>query len=270
MKPLPKFDAPPVIETVLGVQFKRLAGFSILHIGQFWKEYLGKEWTNVEEAPPADDVFERFDEGSKLFVPPQARIRTGPVSPRVQIIHEDKERMVQIQNTRFIYNWRKRERDYPSYETLLPEFHERLEHFRKFLGDLKLPELNFNQWEVIYVNQIPKGELWKSPSDWVDVFPGLNLAAQISSDLRLESLAMNWRLMIGENRGRLHISINHVTTSQSPPEEILALQLTARGPIETQTGLDLEGGLTIGHETIVRCFEAITSSKAHEYWKRKA
>ncbi|OLB29539.1 MAG: hypothetical protein DMG41_37135 [Acidobacteria bacterium] len=45
----PKFDAPPVVETVLSVQFSSLPGFATAHAGWFWKEYLEKL---TEDVPP--------------------------------------------------------------------------------------------------------------------------------------------------------------------------------------------------------------------------
>ena len=39
-EPLPKFDSPPVIETVLGVQFTPLANFTGALAGSFWKSRL--------------------------------------------------------------------------------------------------------------------------------------------------------------------------------------------------------------------------------------
>ena len=62
-----KFQFPPVVETVLGVQFAGLPGYSTAHAGWFWKEYLEKLnespnriWSKAVDAMRLEDQFERF------------------------------------------------------------------------------------------------------------------------------------------------------------------------------------------------------------------
>jgi hypothetical protein len=62
---LPKYSKPPVIETVLGVQFEPLAKFRTAHAGCFWKSYLDNDWTKIEQVPRLDDHFERFGDERK-------------------------------------------------------------------------------------------------------------------------------------------------------------------------------------------------------------
>jgi len=40
MRMLPDFNEPPVIETVLGLQFDSLESFSIPHFGLYWSKIL--------------------------------------------------------------------------------------------------------------------------------------------------------------------------------------------------------------------------------------
>ena len=90
---LPKFDSPPVIETVLGVQFAPLPNFSTVHSGWFWKNYLGEDWTSVKVVPRLDDHFERFGEEPQ-WTPLGLRIHTKLEEGRAQIIRNDDERMI--------------------------------------------------------------------------------------------------------------------------------------------------------------------------------
>ena len=64
---LPAFRKPPVVETVLGVQFDPIPGFSNAHLGAFWKRLLAHEnsgsageWRTLTDAPPIEPTFERF------------------------------------------------------------------------------------------------------------------------------------------------------------------------------------------------------------------
>ena len=44
------FERPPVVETVLGVQFKRLPGLTNAHLASFWRE-LGSDWPEIDFVP---------------------------------------------------------------------------------------------------------------------------------------------------------------------------------------------------------------------------
>src|SRR2546422_1208062 len=136
----PKFDRPPVVETALSVQFAPLAQYTGAHAGWFWKEYLdklgepSKEWSQVVEAPKLPDQFERFG-AEDVWVPPSVKLFPGMQSPRTLIIRSDGERMIQIQDSRFILNWKKQSDDYPSYDALVPEFRTLLHTFESFAAE---------------------------------------------------------------------------------------------------------------------------------------
>src|SRR5437879_6133366 len=55
------FASPPVVETVLGVQFNALPKLTSAHLGDFWMT-LGADWPDVTDAPPLPEEFERFGE----------------------------------------------------------------------------------------------------------------------------------------------------------------------------------------------------------------
>ncbi|MGH6635283.1 MAG: TIGR04255 family protein [Gammaproteobacteria bacterium] len=265
---LPKFDSPPVVETVLGAQFSPVSQFNEVHAGWLWKKYFSDEWIRTSIAPRLEDQFERFGD-EKLWGPEALlMVRAATGGERVQIYRSDDERMIQVQNTRFLYNWRKGSAGYPSYDKLLPEFKDLFASFEQFVKEAAKGELTLNQWEVTYVNQIPKGDLWFSASDWPSIFPWFVPPATNIQGQHPDGFRGEWSLVVGDNLGRLHISLKHVRVGSSAGKEALALQLTARGPLGE--GKSLEVGLNIGHESIVESFAAITSQKAHKHWRRTA
>jgi len=269
--PLPKFDAPPVIETVLSAQFARLERFSNAHGGWFWKNYLNKDWVDVQPAPRLEDQFELFGDEIK-WGPPGGGIRIVPgVEPeRLQIRRSDEEGMIQVQDSRFVYNWRKQNAGYPSYEKVLTEFQDKFAAFERFVKDAELGALDLNQWEVTYVNHIDRGGLWDTFSDWTKIFPRFNVpATEDVRDFNPEDFRGEWRLIIGDNRGRLYISMNRGRAGSEKGAEVIRLQLTARGPVNIEKNLDLWAGFELGHAAIVRYFTAMTSPVAHKYWKRR-
>lgn len=45
---LPKYANPPVVETVLGVQFPELRGFKSVHFGLYWEADRSMGLTNIQ------------------------------------------------------------------------------------------------------------------------------------------------------------------------------------------------------------------------------
>lgn len=267
---LPSFDQPPVIETVLGVQFDSISKFTNAHLGAFWAT-LGDDWPHVADAPRLDRVDERFGAEQAWGRLVELKLTQDP-SSRIQIRSKDEDRMVQVQNGRIHYNWLGQKGGaYPRYKQVRPAFDEIWGRFKEFLRSRSLDEPKPNQWEVTYVNQIPKGTVWTDPAGWGKLLPGLAGPTRNPDGIDLESFGGEWHFEIPPKRGRLHVKI--YPGKQSIPEgcEVLRMDLTARGPIsnESENGVSLDAGLDLGHERIVLAFIALTSDAAHDYWGLK-
>ncbi|MBI3467594.1 MAG: TIGR04255 family protein [Planctomycetes bacterium] len=266
---LPKFRRPPVIETIIGVQFDPLPKFRNAHLGAFWTT-LGQDWPRVSDAPTLEPQFERFGEGDRWG---KLRFKvTQDPSTRARIEHADGTQMIQVQNGRFHYNWLgKGGGQYPHYPNVRAAFDCQLAHFRSFLASSALGELRPNQWEVTYLNHIPKGTVWQTPADWPALLAGLAAPSAGPASTRLESAAGEWHYEIPPQLGRLHVQLVHGKGSETDDGELLQLTLTARGPISEQTGptdtwTQLSNGLDLGHRVIVLAFLDLTSDAAHEFW----
>jgi uncharacterized protein (TIGR04255 family) len=263
----PVFDHPPVIETVLGVQFAPLTGLSTAHLGWFWKKYLDNQWEKVAEVVPLPDQFERFEPGPPG--PVQFKIEPLRLPGRLQISWANDGRMIQIQPTRFHLNWNRIGGEYPRYKIVREEFDRYFGTFCRFLAEAKLGEIVPNQWELTYIDSIPPGPLWSTPADWHEVLPGLFASRQPSVGVRLESFGGEWHYEILQQRGRLHVSVQHARVGNDPTP-VLLVQTTARGSIGKEAVANLEEGLELGHRAAVDTFVKITSDKAHRAWGRKS
>ena len=177
--------------------------------------------------------------------------------------------MVQIQNGRLIVNWLKGEDNtYPRFSQTGEELRRVFELLKVFLEQNTLDQPRINQWEVTYVNHIPQGVLWKQAEDLKELFPSLLVTSKNTSEYKLESIEANWRMLLPDNRGRLHVELNHGWKDQNPSsEQVIVLQFTARGPVDIEKNQTLESGLNIGHDSIVRTFTESTSAKAHQHWE---
>jgi uncharacterized protein (TIGR04255 family) len=261
------FAAPPVIETVLGVQFAPISGLTSMHIGLFWKQCLESSWVKIAEAVPLPDVSESFAETPANPLQIKFAVLPMPV-PRMQITHADTGRMIQLQPSRFHYNWNRVGGKYPRYRTVKEEFWRYFEKFLAFVKGEGLGEVAPNQWEVTYIDSIPKGSLWNTAEDWHQVLPGLFPSQRYPATVLLESVVGEWHYEIPPRCGRVHISVQLARVGQDPTD-VLLLQSTARGPISQETSPTLIAGLDLGHRAIVDTFLAITSPEAQKAWGKK-
>ena len=259
---LPKFANPPVVETVLSSQFDRLPAYRIAHAGSFWQTYLD-EWKDINEAARLQDTFERFGE-DRQWGYPGIRFFSSP-EIRTQIVSPDNTRMVQVQDSRFVYNWKRVQVAYPSFETICREFDEHYNEFKDFVGRSGIGAVAENQWEVSYINHLPKGELWNSAGEWPRIFPWLTFPSVAHS--KPDYLQGEWSSVIGENLGRLHTNLAFGRTALTGPESII-LTLTARGGVSSTLSKTVADGLSLGREVIVRSFAEMTSDWAHARWGR--
>lgn len=263
---LPKYSAPPVQETVLSVQYPRLEGYTSAHAGSYWSERLGTAWNKVREVDRLDEVEEKFGT-EREFLLPRLKLRPGSEPNRLQFVHGT--RMIQVQDSRFIYNWIRHEEshDYPSYRKVAPEFLSRWDEFQSFLRSKGIPDPKPNQWEVTYVNHFPKGDLWDSLDEVDGLIRDFRVPGPVLSVRRVDTLRAEWHFELGKAEGRLRVSLFHGLKGGAGGQEALNFKLVARGP--TSSSEELPGKLDFGHEAIVLAFTAMTTDRAHAHWGRE-
>ena len=264
---LPEYVEPPVIETVLGVQFKPIEGLESAHLGAFWKT-LGQDWPRASDAAVLEPQLEAFSGSSKWgHVGIQLQLMNHP-GIRLRIKNHSGNQLIQVQNGRFHLNWLGEVGGkYPRYNPVADKFFEMFGRFCSYLRDEGFASPAEIQWEVTYVNHIKRGTVWQTPRDWT-FFELLNNCSPVDDRTPLESLVAEWHREIPPQRGRLHINWTHrSSTDKSGHHEIVVLTLTARGPINVQlSNSTLRHGLDLGHEVIVLTFHDLMSDQANKYW----
>jgi uncharacterized protein (TIGR04255 family) len=263
---LPEFRNPPVVEKILGVQFAPIEGWTSGHAGWFWKTTLDETWAQVQDAPPVPDQFERFDDHSMWSLPEPKISFSKNVQSRLMIINNTDDRLIQLQETRFMYNWKRQASTQLPFSDIYIEFEAKLQAFQQFLLRAGLTPTPHNQWEVTYVNHVPRGSLWDTPSDWGDVFPGLiGRSANPATKIKLESISGAYRFVIPPGLGRIHAQYQH---GKMPGDgEVLVLNLTARGPLlPGGSGGSQSECMKIGHDALVRSFVELSSNAALDHW----
>jgi uncharacterized protein (TIGR04255 family) len=264
---IPKFDQPPVYETVLGVQFNPLKDFSIPHYGLYWGKIRG-DYPKYDVHPPISPAVEQFDAGLRKEAKAGIEVVTVP-EIRTWFINNNGTILLQVQKDRFLQNWRKiQDSDvYPHYDQLKPKFFEEWRTFCRFLEDTEIEQPEVNQCEVTYVNHIdvdlgPRryGDLQKVISYW---------SGQCSGDFLSdpESVNFNCRYLLPDKKGRLHITLQPAFR-RSDAKEILRLNLTVRGRPKSSDVGDIAEWLDLGHEWVVRGFADVTTKEMHKIWGR--
>lgn len=261
----PNFIKPPVIETVLSVQFESLQEFSTIHFGLFW-EKVRNRFPETKDHPALAPMIELQHDAVS-----GARMRFEAVDSftpqRLWLLDKKNTEMVQLQNDRFIKNWRRvDENEYPRYfGSIKPAFERDFNEFKDFIAHEGLGEIKVNQCEVTYVNHIVADEGWSDLDEIAKIFSIWKEAEIGEFPGKAEDYAWRSRYPILDSKrewiGRLHVDIQPALrlTDNKP---MYVMTLTARGMCGE--GFDF---FDIGHESIVKSFKNLTTPNMWKIWK---
>lgn len=258
--PLPDFGKPPVVEVVMGVTFNKLR-LLLPHYGVYWSS-LQPDFPKVLEAVPIDRVVERFPEDPSPEVI-DFEFSTRPPMPRQLFTSRDDSHLIQIQEDRFILNWRKAKTDdeYPRYSNVYSMFDTRLTDFRKFLNKIGVEHKTIG-YELTYLNHLSGFGL----RNLEEAMPGLRATVPNGTILsETESVDYKMTFRLPERKGRLHV---FVKTGATVKGDLVHLELTARGSADETT--DMKEWFETAREWIVRGFCELTSAEVQrEMWERR-
>lgn len=270
-KPLPEFEQPPVSEVALSVQFQPLENWRAPHAGVFWST-IQPQFPHVEVHNALPALHEKFGEEFWQQVPQFQFETINPNSIRTWFVESTRSWLIQVQPDRFVVNWRKVTGDevYPRYVSAVrPRFVAEWQRFRKFITSLGLGEIEVQQCEVTYVNDIAQGQQWQRYSDALRL---LSYWQEKGTDGFLpppETFSMSGTFEMPERSGRLHFTAQRVIR-RNDNTQALQVKLIARGRPASSQDNDVLAWMDQGREWIVRGFADLTSEKAQAYWKRKA
>jgi uncharacterized protein (TIGR04255 family) len=267
---LPDYSNPPVVEVVTAVQFEPLKNLSTPQIGLLWSEFRDR-FPQIEEHPPLDPMIERFDARKPHRPNVRIEMMDRPPVPRCWFLNESGNELVQVQQDRFVHNWRKvgDDDEYPRYEHVRDTFSRELETFERFLHRENIGGLNPNQCELTYVNHIPRQG---RPGDLNLVLTLLNTEYSESFLPDLEEVRLSGSYVIPDEQnqplGRLRFSC-HSAYSVKDDQPIFQLNLVARGRPDGDGQAGVIRFMNTGRLWIVRGFTAITTRDMHSLWGRR-
>ena len=266
---MPEFKNPPVSEVALSVEFSPLENWTSSH-GLSFGSIIKAEYPNIELQLPLISEIEKF--GDALWQQNQMKLEVmNQNSNRFWFMTDPSNWLIQIQQDRFVVNWRKvsGEEEYPRYEkTIRSRFVLELERFLKFVEENNIGTIKVTQCEVTYVNDIPHGEYWKTITEATELFSMITKNNNANFLGALESFSMTGSYLMPNAQGRLRYSINHALRSIDK-KEVLKMNLIARGRPASSDKDAIVSWVDMGREWIVKGFEDLTSKKAHALWGKK-
>ena len=269
---LPEYERPPVVETMAGGQFDPIPKLpdpvlAVFADGVSGVAGSGAAPTNPTEQSARRPVFEEFGARRWLWALGEFGARSGR-RPRSRYLARlpGSPFTVQVQNGLLLTNWLGHGGgEYPRFSALR-DLHRKVgEGFAEFVTGRGYDPPVPNQWELSYVNHLPRGSVWETPADWAGLFR-LPAPTAPTDRAALENFSGRWRFQLPEQAGRVHVRIEHESADGDGRDERLAFVLTARGPASSDA--EVAEGLERGHAAIVWMFTDLTSEAAHEYWGR--
>ncbi len=271
---LPEWERPPLDEVAIAVQFQE-TGLRSVHVAKLQELFGAQGLPTVEEQSNLiEQKFEVFGSHRLQFEPFFMPLERLPL-PRCWFLSPDRHKLVQIQQDRFVFNWRKLEGagEYPRFDAIYSEFAPLWAAFEEFLISTELGQPKVNQYELSYFNNITMAAGESFASAFARIFtlighPPSDIAVR-GAITRPENLkfGMSWLVSPAEDGsplGRLHADAIPAAV-QGGATPIVRLTLTMRGPASA----DMASFFSTGRESIVRVFNSITSEECHREWGRK-
>ncbi|MEM7242998.1 MAG: TIGR04255 family protein [Pseudomonadota bacterium] len=262
IKKLPSFENPPINEVVMAIQFTPVEGFNVLHYNDVYSLF-EKDFKHHQQKPRLQPTFETF--GGNSSDPISIELTSGMELPRMWFVSKKGEKLIQFQDDKFIFNWRKRSMKptYPRYENLLVEFQNLLEKLSNYFKSNFKSEIEITQIELSYLNIIPLRNLTEIDK-WIKL-PKIDLEDVESLNV---SMARVLQDASGASFARFSTSVA-TATNRNSGDRAIQLGLSVKGrPSEEMDQLLPIDFFNLAREKIVTTFNDITTSKAHKAWSK--
>jgi uncharacterized protein (TIGR04255 family) len=266
---LPDYERPPIDEVAIGVQFQRLSGLDDAFIGHFWEE-IRSDYPTFQQMPRIETPIESLASPFPFTVGATPIPSSPPLTPdvtgmRTWLVSADDCLLIQIQNDRFIHNWRKRESEYPRFDELKTAW---LAHYQQFTTQLAASGLaspQVVQLEVSYINWLLEPPM--------DRFLRLGKETELSHVGFPQDQMWMARYLISENStplGRLHVQCQPAVRLNPPMGQGQQFNFSLFVPLLGTVSTDrLSELMDLARRRIVTAFTELTTPEAHDQWGRK-
>ncbi|HNP35394.1 MAG TPA: TIGR04255 family protein [Woeseiaceae bacterium] len=248
-----KFKKPPLNEIVFQVIFPELVGFGGAHIGLFWSEFRDR-FPTIQSAPRV--------ELAKSF-----NLANGVLPEnRIWLIHKDNSQVIQIQDDRFMFNWRDvgEETTYPGFDALYPIFKEYFSAFIDFLeSEEKAPKF-VTGFELNYVNHIYP-DVWEDWSDIGEIFPAFNWRSNPSPMPDIKGFRYFMQSTLDDDIGELTVTIDS-RTHKKTSSPLVNFEIKVTGGKRELEVESLDAVFLPAHDGLVDTLVSMVSEKVRASW----
>ena len=100
---LPVFEDPPLVETILSVQFESLKKVRLVHLGLLWERYKERfpHTTELPHLNPTTEQFRGSEDPERVI---QIELNDAPPLPRICFANPSYDQTIQVQDNRFAKN----------------------------------------------------------------------------------------------------------------------------------------------------------------------
>ena len=251
------FENPPINEVVISAYFNSpLSDLRSEHIGLFW-EKIRNEYPVVRQQPPVGII------GSEV-----SANEPFPM-PRYWFIADDETNLIQIQKNAFIFNWRRRDEEYPRFHrNIKPTFDKYYGLFSEFIRtELNIADPTIGFCELNYVNALERCEFWSGPQETSTIISSFSILAPNINFSDSPDFNCNYAYKI-TNDLQLNINIRSGVTAQQQDVPVLIFEIKASGRVGQITKPGTDEWFERAHDVIIECFVGMTSPDIQErYWK---
>ncbi len=239
------FVKSPLAEVVFGVEFNA-PHFSSVHFGLYWQEI--------------KDNFSKYP----IDRPPVGANEIGCVLPplrRVWFSSDDQRELIQLQDNRFYYNWRKQNEEYPHFEEIHPKFLGQWHRFKDWWLETEQRELQPSRYQMTYINQIEANLGWNNAEDSAKIFNFLE-SNWDSFNLKPNIFNANLEFLLPEEQGIVSVTINQsIKPKDNSP--VLTLNITS---VSKDTSIKIETWFKLAHQSTVEIFLSLINQETKNLW----
>lgn len=245
------FENSPLSELVIGVQYKSPI-ISNDKIFSYYATHLKDEFPNISEHPRLPSVVE---DASKNPIPTVI----GGNETRKFFHHRKGEKLIQLQNNKFLFNWKKTDdlSQYPHFDNVFSEFSKRFKELNKICDF----EQEIDQYELTYQDHILVEEFmnYNSGYELEDIFSKIKFPQSIKS--------INSFFSIGNTRinGALNVKIQSAIRNNDQ-KKLIVFETTCRG---YDNSGDMGNWYEIAHDILINFFLNNITEKAKKIWGMK-
>ena len=250
------FKNPPIIELICGVQYD-IANYNFILESDFYSQ-VKQSYPIIEVNQPLGPVFDKFSKVLDSDYEPRP-----PFFKRYFFIDETRSKLIQLQEGRYLFNWRKlegQETIYPTFRNVYNEFYANWSLLEKVFQSHKI-EYSINQLELTYIDHIPVEEFNPEIAKIDDIFVFFNNTGQLNN---INSLNIGFSIPINDLFGHINIKLN-TAIRKKDQKGVIVLDSTLRGMMGNKIN-SIDEWFSKAHDLTINLFVELLTDNAKQKW----